>query len=65
MLHGNPGQVVVQATAIGAVIVYSGVVSFILLKLINVVLPLRADAADEDAGLDTTMHGEDAYNYGE
>ena len=44
-----------------AAIVYSGVVSFILLKLIGLLLPLRADAADEATGLDVTQHGEEAY----
>ena len=46
-LFGNPGQLVTQATAVLAAIVYSGVVSFILLKLISLVLPLRATEADE------------------
>ena len=44
-----------------AAIVYSGVVSFVLLKLIGVVIPLRADAGDETTGLDVTQHGEEAY----
>ena len=61
LLYGNPHQVVVQATAIGAAIVYSGVVSFILLKLIGLVIPLRATSLDEGAGLDITLHGEEAY----
>ena len=42
-------------------IVYSGAVSFILLKLISLFIPLRASAADEATGLDVTMHGEEAY----
>ena len=61
LLYGNPGQVMVQATAIGAAIVYSGVVTFILLKLIGLVMPLRAASMDEGAGLDITLHGEEAY----
>jgi Amt family ammonium transporter len=63
MLFGNPGQVVTQATAVGAAIVYSGVVSFILLKVVGAVLPLRADANDETVGLDVSQHGEEAYVY--
>jgi hypothetical protein len=35
--------------------------SFVLLKLIALVLPLRATAADETTGLDVTLHGEEAY----
>ena len=60
-LFGNPGQLVVQVTAIGAVAVYSGVVSFVLLKVISLVTPLRATQADEASGLDISLHGEEAY----
>ena len=35
--------------------------SFVLLKVIGLVIPLRADGADETAGLDVTQHGEEAY----
>jgi Amt family ammonium transporter len=61
LMYGNPGQLLVQATAVLAAIVYSGVVSFILLKLIGLVIPLRASATDESEGLDITQHGEEAY----
>ncbi|MBI4264056.1 MAG: ammonia channel protein, partial [Acidobacteria bacterium] len=61
LLYGNPGQLGVQAAAIAAAIVYSGGVSFILLKLIGIVIPLRAAASDESTGLDITQHGEEAY----
>ena len=44
---------------------YSGIVSFILLKLIGLVMPLRANATDEMAGLDVTQHGEEAYVHAE
>jgi Amt family ammonium transporter len=60
-LFGNPGQVAIQGVAVLAAFVYSGAGSFILLKLIGLVTPLRATAADESAGLDITMHGEEAY----
>ena len=61
LLFGNPGQVVTQAIAIAAVILYSGAASFILLKLIGLVIPLRASESDENTGLDITQHGEEAY----
>ena len=64
LLHGNPGQMGVQAAAILAVIVYSGVGSFILLKLVGLVIPLRPSKADETTGLDVSMHGEEAYLHG-
>jgi len=60
-LHGNPGQVGIQAVAVLTAIVYSGGMSFILLKLISLFIPLRASKADESTGLDVTMHGEEAY----
>jgi Amt family ammonium transporter len=60
-LHGNPGQVGIQAVAVLTAIVYSGVVSFVLLKLISLFIPLRATTSDEATGLDVTMHGEEAY----
>jgi Amt family ammonium transporter len=61
LLFGNPGQVGVQALAVAAAIVYSGGASFALLKLIGMVIPLRADDVDETTGLDVTQHGEEAY----
>ncbi len=60
-MFGNPGQVLIQATAVGAAIVYSGVMSFILLKVIGLVIPLRASDADESVGLDISQHSEEAY----
>ena len=65
VLFGNPGQLMIQATAVGAAIVYSGVVTFILLKVIGIVMPLRATDDDESTGLDITMHGEEAYLHAE
>jgi Amt family ammonium transporter len=61
LMYGNPGQVVTQATAIGATIVYSGIATFVLLKVIGAIMPLHADAAEESEGLDMTQHGEEAY----
>jgi ammonium transporter, Amt family len=60
-IAGNPGQVGIQAMAVVTAIVFSGVVSFILLKVINIVIPIRAEAGDEGTGLDLTQHGEEAY----
>jgi Amt family ammonium transporter len=44
-----------------AAAVYSFVGTFILLKLIGLVVPLRATSSDESSGLDITQHGEVAY----
>src|SRR5687767_7946843 len=61
LLYGNPGQLGIQAVAVVAAIVYSGVGTFILLSLIKLVMPIRATPADEGTGLDLTNHGEEAY----
>jgi Amt family ammonium transporter len=63
LLYGNPGQLMIQATAVGFAIVFSGVGSFILLKLVGLVFPLRADEDSESEGLDSTQHGEEAYTH--
>ena len=60
-LFGNPGQLLVQVQAILAVAFYSGIVSFVLLKLIGLVIPLRASDSEESSGLDVSLHGEEAY----
>jgi ammonium transporter, Amt family len=62
-LFGNPGQLMIQATAILTAIVYSGVMSFVLLKLVGLVLPLRCSASEEALGVDITGHGEEAYSH--
>jgi Amt family ammonium transporter len=64
-LFGNPGQLTVQLTAVLAVAAYSATMSFVLLKLISLVLPLRASAGDETSGLDISLHGEEAYLHAE
>jgi Amt family ammonium transporter len=61
LFFGNPAQLGVQAVAVLAAIVYSGVGSFVLLKLVGLVIPLRATDADENTGLDVSQHGEEAY----
>jgi Amt family ammonium transporter len=61
LLFGNPAQLGIQAIAVAAAIAYSGVMSFILLKLIGLVIPLRAEREDEAGGLDQSEHGEEAY----
>src|SRR5438093_2402064 len=65
VLFGNPGQFLIQATAVGAAIAYSGIGSFVLLKLIALVMPLRAERNEEGVGMDVTQHGEEAYAEGE
>jgi len=65
LLFGNPGQLGIQAAAVLAAIVYSGVLSFVLLKVVGLVIPLRPSRADETVGLDVALHGEEAYLHAE
>ena len=55
-------QVLTQAKAVGVTIVWSGVVSVIAYKIVDLVLGLRVSEEDEREGLDITSHGETAYH---
>ena len=55
-------QIATQLTGILATAVWSGVVTFILLKLIDVMLGLRVSVEQETEGLDTVLHNETGYN---
>jgi ammonium transporter, Amt family len=63
-LFGNPRQLLIQGVAVLAAIVYSGLATFVILKLIGLVMSLRATASEESEGLDITEHGEEAYAFG-
>ncbi len=56
-------QVIIQAKAVGATLVWSGVGSAILYKLVDLIVGLRPTADQEREGLDIADHGERAYNY--
>ncbi len=61
LIDGNPSQLVTQAVAIGAVIAYAVVATFVIVKVVNGILGLRVKAEDEELGLDLSVHGEVAY----
>jgi ammonium transporter, Amt family len=65
LLFGNPAQLGIQAVAVGAAILYSGIGSFVLLKIVGVIVPLRAESGEEGLGMDVSQHGEEAYVDGE
>ncbi len=56
------GQVWIQAQAVLTTIIWSGVVAFICYKIVDLTIGLRVSTEDEREGLDTTSHGERAYN---
>lgn len=61
LFHGNPAQFMIQAKAVLITMVYSFIMTFVLLKLVDVIFGLRANAQDERIGLDLTQHRESAY----
>ncbi len=59
---GNPGLLGVQALAGAVAWVYSFLVTFILLKILDWTMGLRVSEEDEDSGLDLSQHNEMGYN---
>ncbi len=65
LVYGNAAQLADQALAALAAPVYAFVATFLLLKLMGLVMPLRVSERDEALGLDVVSHGEEAYPTGE
>jgi Amt family ammonium transporter len=61
LFYGNPAQFIIQLKAVAITVVYSGVVSYVLLKLVDLVIGLRASEQSERIGLDLTDHRETGY----
>ena len=59
---GNPAQLVSQLVAVGVVVPFAFFGSYLLLRLVNVFSPLRVSEEAENAGLDLSEHGEEAYH---
>ena len=57
-IGGADGSILLQAKGVLTTLVYSGVVSFVLLKVIDMVMGLRVTEEEEREGLDVTLHGE-------
>ena len=61
LIDGNPGQVGTQIVAIAAVTAFSGIATFLILKLVDRLVGLRVEEDEEEAGLDSSQHGEVAW----
>ena len=55
---GCEGSVRIQLWGVGSTLIYGFVVSFIILKLIDIVIGLRVAEEEEREGLDISLHGE-------
>jgi ammonium transporter, Amt family len=62
LFYGNPAQLGAQVLAVVVVSAFAFAGSYLLLRLVNLFSPLRVSAEEEDAGLDISQHGEEAYN---
>jgi Amt family ammonium transporter len=58
LLEGNPGLVVTQLYGIAVVLLWSGAATYLILKAIGIMVPLRVRHEDEIMGLDVSQHGE-------
>jgi Amt family ammonium transporter len=61
-LYGNWHQLLVQLVATGFTILYSGIITFLLFKVVDKLVGIRVAPREEEEGLDIYEHGETAYN---
>ncbi|HEV2065460.1 MAG TPA: ammonium transporter [Thermomicrobiales bacterium] len=61
LFFGNPEQLWFQLVATVAALAFSGAATFVILKAINLVIPIRVEEEAEVLGLDSSQHGEIAY----
>ncbi len=59
---GIGGQLSIQLIGVASVLVYTAIVTFVILKLVGLIVPLRVSAEDEMEGLDLAMHNERGYD---
>jgi Amt family ammonium transporter len=61
LIEGNVDQLARQLIAVAATVVFCSVMTFVIIKAIDLVLGLRVDSEAEEKGLDIAVHGETAY----
>ncbi|WP_408936588.1 ammonium transporter [Desulfobulbus sp.] len=61
--YSIPAQIVSQLWGIGTTVLWSGAVSIVAYKLVDLAIGLRVTEEEEREGLDTVSHGESAYHY--
>jgi Amt family ammonium transporter len=62
LIDGNPGQVLIQIVGAVVTIAWSGVMTFVILKVVGFVTELRVPPEAEQMGLDVTLHGESIHS---
>ncbi len=61
LLEGNAAQLGVQAVAVLATAAYAAIVTFIIVKVLDLTMGLRVEEEEEREGLDVSLHGEQGY----
>jgi len=61
LFFGNPGQLWIQFVSVVATLAFSFIVTYIILKVVNAITPVRVTEDEEEAGLDVALHSETAY----
>ncbi len=61
LFYGNPKQLLIQLIAVIAVIVFNAIMTIIIIKIVSLLGSIRVSIADETEGLDSTAHGERAF----
>ncbi len=63
LFYGNPPLVGIQAIAVVVTFIYVSVYTFVILKIVDLIIGLRVDKESELIGLDYTQHRESGYNF--
>jgi Amt family ammonium transporter len=61
LIHGNPKLVLIQIVAIVATIIYSAIMTFGIMKVVDKLIGIKVTKEEEQVGLDISEHGEEAY----
>jgi Amt family ammonium transporter len=62
LIEGNPQQLLSQVYGVAVTIIWCGVVTYIILKVVGAMVPLRVRQEDEVSGLDVSQHGEQLHS---
>ena len=61
LLDGNPQQLVTQAVAVAATVLFAAIGTVVIVKVVDLILGIRVKPEAEEMGLDLAVHGEAAY----
>ena len=62
LIDGNPGQLTIQLIGVATTIAWSGIATFVILKVVGFFTVLRVGPEAEQIGLDVTLHGESIHS---